>query len=258
MRRSGHHAVINWIRYQTPRIHVFLNACRPTAHPLDSCHLSQSRVGYGSFDVRMRRSLARVVRSRFVNYILYNFEDALPRLENDQPDQAFFGGIVMTVLVLRDPFNLLASRLHWERTFRARFSGGDSRLVSARLRQAAHLWKTFARRAMRPPEGRHLLVKYNDWCNSRDYRRQLARHLKLPGIDMHMDEIARWGPGSSFEGDAICSPDHRLRTLGRWRAFVEDDQYRDCVLDSELLELSRFHFPDLAASDWAQQHTPSS
>jgi hypothetical protein len=120
MRRSGHHAVLNWIRYHLPGRHCLLNDCTPGENPLASCSRGNSLV-YGWAGEHRYFAWDQEVAGRHAkkgtlihNYEDCNFRDMLERVSSAQED-AWLGASQarQNVLILRDPFNLFASKLRW-------------------------------------------------------------------------------------------------------------------------------------------------
>ena len=115
LRRSGSHAVIQWLLRQLPGSGCFLDNCAPGTDPFGSCYLPDSR-GVG-IDVARERAEGVTPKS----YLLYNFESKdLAEVFSDAAEAAHDGWVGASarridLLVLRDPWNNLASLLRWAR-----------------------------------------------------------------------------------------------------------------------------------------------
>ena len=140
---------------------------------------------------------------------------------------------VDTILVLRDPYNWLASRI-------GLFGWAD---VGIGLME---LWKGYAREFLAetghlPVERLHR-VSYNAWFGSEAERSRLALELGLPFTDRG---LSRMIVGSSFDG---ARPDPRMMKVNdRWRVFAGDARYRDLVLaDPEVTRLAGRIYGDQA------------
>lgn len=85
------------------------------------------------------------------------------------------------MLILRDPFNLFASRLAWDRRMRSLGDVG-TRLVPPHT--ARRIWKQHAREIL--GQRRHLGpervdIRYGAWVTDRDHRAEVARRIGAAG-----------------------------------------------------------------------------
>lgn len=141
------------------------------------------------------------------------------------------------LLVLRDPFNLFASRIRWSRTIRQRYPEHPLRNSLSTTRR---IWKQHAREALR--ERQHLsrdrvLVRFNRWATDRAYRRDLAHRLGLDFTDAGIEHVPGVAGGSSFDGRGYDGRARDMPVLERWRLLADDPEYVDCF-DQETVELS--------------------
>jgi hypothetical protein len=254
MRRSGHHAIVNWILAQAEEWTCFLNDCRKKGNPYVTCRSSTSVLPVSS-DVATRlfwKAERSGVHTR-KSLLMYNFEDAHPEAfvsSNAVAESTRWVGRskrVLNVLILRDPFNLFASRLRWLR-------GRKGTGLLKDPQQWVALWKEYAREATDVTDHvpNRVLVSYNAWCLSESYRRELAAQLGLPFTDAGRQEVARWGPtvwGDSFDGLQYDGRAEDMKVLERWKQFRDDPVYRSLFEDSELVALSQAIFGDLPGTE---------
>jgi hypothetical protein len=116
MSRSGNHAIINWIIRQAAGRLCFLNCAEPKSNPFASArrlvHGAPYIVNYDGFDIAAER---RGILSRKA-YLLHSYEDCFLGTVNSRSfavcHEAWVGASCrrVDVLILRDPFNLFASR----------------------------------------------------------------------------------------------------------------------------------------------------
>ncbi len=260
-RRSGHHAIMQWVvRNKTGRT-VFLNDIRPPyGNPFLDCrglHVYDGVVDH-RYLLRRREAAGKFSRKGTLIYNYEDFElleDVIARMDADRrawvgPSERF-----LDVLILRDPFNLLASVL---RARRAR----NPRDGEPAMRKAVRIWKTCARefagrtRYLTNP----LFISYNDWFASDAYRRELADKLGLVSVDEGLDQVARWGPatwtdGASFDGLALDGNASQMRVLERWRAYEDDGPFRAQFRDDELWDLSTEIFGRLPGTETLRKAT---
>src|SRR3954469_1315265 len=172
LRRSGSHAVVHWLLAQLPGRGVFLNSCKPGENPYSSCYRGDSVVRpAGHFD------LDRAPEPK--DFLLYNYEDReLSIVFSDAFDAAHdrwvgASGRPFDLLVLRDPWNNLASLLRWAR-------GSVHPISLDSVAKAVRLWKGYAREVLgKTTHLRHTPtpVLYNRWVTDPGYREELAGRL---------------------------------------------------------------------------------
>lgn len=256
-RRSGHHAIINWIRYHWPGRHWFLNHCTIGESPFRGADLSSSMVNghWGDHGVfHIEREWAG--QHAYKGLLVYNFEEEDFSAAGDglsvEKEARWVGSTRARgdVLILRDPFNLLASKLKWA-------YGGERRPSKPAVDDlflARDLWKVYAREFLR--ETRFLPdlipISYNDWFSSRDYRDSLAERIGFLNRDLGIMEVAKWGPstaGGSFDGLKYDGKAQDMPVLERWRSFGDDPLFRELCGENELHDLAREVFGQLPGTE---------
>ena len=234
MSRSGNHAVIHWITRQIRGRYCFLNCAEPktnpflTARPLNA----EERTYEANYAVDLAAEQAGQFSRK--DYLLHSYEDAFlgmvrsPAFEDHHDDWVGRSARRVDVLILRDPFNLFASRR------KAQYA-----LVTAHT--ARRIWKQHAREFVEGPRylgSDRVLIRYNRWARDREYRREIARQLGLAFTDAGARAVPEVGAGSSFDGTQHDGQAHRMDVLGRWRHFQDDPRYLDLIDDPDLLALS--------------------
>jgi hypothetical protein len=243
MSRSGSHAVINWLLAQAEGRTCFLNCAEPKSNPFTGMRPMGSGaaylVNYDGFD------LEREQRGKFSpkEYLIYSHEDCYLGTMRGGPweeqHDAWVGpsAVRRDVLILRDPFNLFASRLKF----------GIGEVPPARAMQ---IWKQHARQFLgerrvlpRPPA----LISYNQWFQDREYRGRIAEELGLRFTDAAFEKVPDTAGGSSFDGLRYRRRASKMKVLDRWREFLRDEEYRS-LFDDEVLRLSEAIFGPLPAA----------
>ena len=241
MSRSGVHAIINWITAQIDGRYCFLNCLELKKNPFHAARPLKSGIpylaNYASFDLEREQqgSLSRK------DYLLYNYEDCfLGMVCNDEFEaqrDAWVGRSArqVDVLVLRDPFNLFASRK------KADFVNPDKaeRYVVS-WKTARRIWKQHAREFIygrRYLSNERVLISYSDWVTDWSYRRRIARKLGLVFTDAGFESVAKCAGGSSFDGTKYDGRADQMNVLQRWTHFQHDEQYRE-LFDEEMLHFS--------------------
>lgn len=153
---------------------------------------------------------------------IFNVEDpdlsvVIEKINNDEwGTKIGFSHRIDHVLLLRDPYNCLASRLSLAfRGFPALWEGDP-----------LGVWKQHAREfigttSYLPKET--LKISFNHWFASEKYRRWICRDLDLPFNDAGAKDAGTvW---SSFE-EGVTDP-QKMDVLGRWKAFLNDPIFLD-------------------------------
>ncbi|HLQ84592.1 MAG TPA: hypothetical protein VK110_00425 [Salinisphaeraceae bacterium] len=231
MSRSGNHAIINWLMRQAGGRLCFLNCAEPGTNPFVSArplaHGLPYMANYADFDIHGER---RGAFSR-KDYLLHSYEDCflgmLAKPINSECHDAWVGASrrQINVLILRDPFNLFASR---------RKSGfGEVNDQTAR-----RIWKQHAREYLgmrRYLPAPLVCINYNTWISECGYRADLARRLGLTYDDAAIAAAPDFAPASAF-----AASDAR-QWLRRWQHYEHDADYRR-LFDSTMVALAGHAF----------------
>jgi len=243
--RSGHHAVINWLRFQINGGHAFLNACKPGESPLESHSLKQSRIGWGERDIRARKMLLYpALKLGLFNAVLYNYEEFLP----PQDPKGWFNSKAepTVIIVLRSPANLLASRMKWELTFLSQFDRITDEILAQRLNETIETWIEFAKLYL---SSDFRSIYYDRWFVDQDYKRQIMESLGIGYMEPERNEITEWGPGSSFNFETEVSG-KQLDVLNRWKIYQDDPRFVTPIRIEKVKELVREIDPDSESTRW--------
>jgi hypothetical protein len=224
LRRSGQHALIYWLARHFKGEVLFANnvtfshADFPRLHRLNAA--------------------AHATNNPRAAYV-FNVEDTdlatvMAALQHNEWDtQRGVSARINHILLVRDPYNLFASRLrcHLE----------DIQLDDV----AVALWKQHAREWL--GFTRHLpadtvRVSYNDWVGDGTYRTQLATQLQLPPDPTSASPLRRvpqFGGGSSFDRLSYQGRGDQMQVLDRWRACRDEPEFvRQVLHDAELRHLA--------------------
>lgn len=241
LKRSGQHAVINWLCTQARDI-VHFNHCNFERR--NACYwitASTNRVvqykGSEKFDngVQQRDDLIQLL-SRIDNYkqLLYSFEDF--DVEHKQLRKYILKESPTVVIIIRDPYNWLASTLKrkdcdYEQLVKKK------RVLIKHLEYALHLKKY--------PGYPLIFINYNKWVTDQEYRKEICRLLAIPfsdSLDKAILEVPDFGGGSSFSGARTITEKFSSNVFYRWKEFISDSLYRELLDDNYLAELSRSFF----------------
>jgi len=147
----------------------------------------------------------------------------------DKPLRAIAAGLrtrphARCILVLRDPRNMIASRL-WRSANRP-----QARSLMNVDRGVRH-WTAVAREVLghtRILPNPTCLV-YDRWFISAAYREQLGGSLGLPDPAPALQTVPRFGQGSSFDGVEYDGRADQMRVLTRYQAMLDDATYQATI-----------------------------
>ncbi len=228
MRRSGNHAVINWVLKQLPGATCYNNNMGPFHPPEDTIIKKISIRGFFNFN------------------LLVSLEDKWAKDAFLRYDVGKFGGAKhrFNILILRDPYNMFASRWVWKDEFGSLF-----REDQEHQKMIIEIWKDHARNFLawqNNPDLEQgeisLPLNYNKWFLDKNYRKEIAVKLQLKFTDAGKEDITNYGHGSSFTGRDLHKNASNLKVLERWKGTIEDPDYRKLFEDKELVDLANSIF----------------
>jgi hypothetical protein len=145
------------------------------------------------------------------------------------------------VIILRDPFNLFASRI----------KGGFPHVKSSRYNLIDY-WLFYAKEFLNETnylKYQKVAVNYNLWASVPSYRREIAQQLGLTFTDEGIQRVSGMGGGSSFDERKFDGQAQAMKTDERWRYYLEDDFYKSLFKNQELLDYSRQIFGEITGTE---------
>ena len=226
LRRSGNHALINWIKAQE-RDCYFLNTIIAGMSPFRQKHLHFPNKGFrneawGKFNPK--------------ECFLYSYEDQslvqITKPEYEKKHDLYMGKTKTRydVLLLRDPFNLMASRL------RKGYLDVKSRGVSL-----VDMWIEYAREFVGDTQyltNNKVVINYNKWFSDFSYRQEIAQSLDIEFSDAGINYVSSYGGGSSFEAQDLSGKAQEMKVLRRWEAFADNPDFIALLRNETLLSYS--------------------
>ena len=251
LKRSGNHVIINWIFRNHPGTVCFLNHIQPQLHFNPYLSFGQAFIKNGleviNFPPEMPSKVWQTDRWHrkhpHLDCLIHSYEDRrLEELDDDplrgEEHDRVLGrsGRRLGVIVLRDPFNTVASRMR--------------RRDRLPLEGFMEMWKSYAREFAGDTDflPERVAISYNRWCIDADYRSELAARLGLTG-DQGVNDVPQVGGGSSFDAASFDGKGSSMRTGERWRQFADDPDYLAAVRDEEVLSLSARIFGHVAGTE---------
>lgn len=249
MRRSGNHAIANWLQRNTASGHsVFLNNCKPTADPFRSfrsieldCELAPHRKA-----IKNLASIAGVAGDGAM--LLFSYEDISPAMFTAK--RAVSGPFDETLLT----GNVLIYRgfLNWAASLLKKMQGNASYSLLRRnaiLLQAIDFYGLLLRQVEQAEELEFTCICYDRWVQDEGYRASILTQLGLPVRDNTLGRVQRYGGGSSFQKEADSAGE--LEISRRWQQMAEDDEFAAILQlaahDATLTECLERLFPRDAA-----------
>lgn len=191
------------------------------------------------------------------DYLLYSYEDIFlgplnHKIFKENHDEWLgMSKSFQNVLILRDPFNLFASRmksgLMW-----GHYTHHGARPISTKT--LIRIYKQHAREFLGEKNlvKRKVQVNYNSWNSSREYRKKVAEKLEIPFSDNGFEEVTGVAGGSSFDGVALSGKASSMKLNSRWKEFSEDEDYWQ-LFDDELVELTIRIFGEIPAVKYLEE-----
>jgi hypothetical protein len=224
MSRSGNHAIINWILRQSVGHSCHLNCAEGKTNPFLSARPLHSGLCYETNAREFDWAEEQAGRFTQKDLLIHSYEDSFlgyvchPIFEQHHDEWVGRSLQRHDLLILRDPFNLFASRQR-----------AGALLEGVAPATALRIWKQHAReylgetRYLKQPK---ILVNYNRWATERVYRAQLAAQLGLTFTDAGVNSVAGTAGGSSFDGARFDGSAHNMKVLERWKVYQNDLTYR--------------------------------
>ncbi|MEM0981463.1 MAG: hypothetical protein AAGH78_14450 [Cyanobacteria bacterium P01_H01_bin.58] len=261
LRRSGNHAVQNWVIRQNNSSFVHLNDCKlygKTKNPYENfSKVTISGINpliYHQGLLKYRRYLQYLLnpeveylygrnrpelnRGNLRNYhskslLLHGYEHySLDQVIGDWFETQRDGFVGKSqqrfdVVILRDPFNVFASLIH---------RGEDMDKVDSISRK----WVEHAREYLGLTNHfkNRVCISYNQWFTDKGYRQQIAKSLDLNFSDAGINTVVNVGHGSSFDGTTYDGIARAMPVLVRYKKYLEHPAMQRVLAHEELRDLA--------------------
>lgn len=247
MKRSGNHAIINWL--QAHDRFIFFNNIIKIRPILDGEKKLPSPKDF-------RQWLQKIVlanESQVCYFSKENVSEALSMkhsfimsLEDHDLQIKPFINVpashgIKNILILRDPCNLFASRIR-----KASLVKKDTpvypKCMGLEMNRVVELWKSYAREYLgltNHLENR-VCIYFNSWFSNRDYRQSISRKLNMEFTDSGFSTVLRAGGGSSFDRTSFDGKNHMMDVLNRQKYLTASEQQllKKVLADEELQGLA--------------------
>ncbi|NEN90938.1 MAG: hypothetical protein F6K48_19295 [Okeania sp. SIO3H1] len=249
MRRTGNHAIINWIKGQQTGKIEFWNDLKVNINAL--------RQKYEN----LRENYPFVKKDCLIrSYEDYTLQEITNWIFESKHD-LYFGksGTRYEVLILRDPFNLFASRLknrlqkEKNNLYLGESSYGNNFLsVRNPNKTVADLWINYAKEYLGETnylKQNKICINYNQWFTDVEYRRNIADKLQMEFSDVGINKVAGQGGGSSFEGKEFDGKATSMDVLNRWQKVADNPRYRELFNNQKILKYSERIFGHIPGTE---------
>jgi len=244
LKRSGNHAIINWLRHH--EYFYFFNNIIPVRAILDGTKLHEPE----DFDDWFRQKVLPKhlpLANRLMRPIIKKRSLLLSLEDLDCNVKPFLNlpNDFYNVLIIRDPYNLFASRIRKAFTIN---HPAYPRQNGPHMERALNLWKSHAKEYL----GQNNILKnkvciyYNEWFTNIEYRKNISRQLNLNFTDNGHSIVSATGGGSSFDKTTFDGNSNKMNVLHRkddlspkerqlWESVIDDQE-----LQSLALQITKF------------------
>jgi len=231
MRRSGHHAVMEW----------FFSLIPSENHHLINNITDDTRQYYKDLKKRHKKGHRRSKLNS--DYIVFNSEDlkissAQKRINQNIRKEVYGyrGDNITNIVVVRNHFNLFASRLKSVET-----KPSITKSVGAMSEEAKNMYCEHCSYLEDPNV---IFIVYDKWFTSHEYRKTIAEKL---GLAEYMDKecigkVPMYGNGSSFDGFQYQGKPSEMQVLNRYENYLDNKKFVGFVTQDDLMQCHRAIF----------------
>lgn len=240
MKRSGHHAVMQWIQAGLSADGVGVQHLN---NVFDKYQAAGERHDMSAPDIesKISNAAATIISYEDLSYTdrwtIPSYADPLVNIKNPLR----FGDII----IIRDFYNMIASRL--QRLHNLDQIGRRAAIHNVDWLTVKAVWSEYAALALSFESGDPLsptVINYNDWFSDNDYREQLAAILGISNSTESLGTVPEFGKGSSFDGLALNGLARQMNVLNRWQQLSPElaQKFRQIVDDPNIASLNQALF----------------
>jgi len=225
MRRSGNHAIIDWLMRNAPEAAtggVFFNNCKFGKNP---------QRAFGSMDVyganctvlpnQSMTTGERVAQAGGAPMAIVSYEDRMPQPDG-QPQKA---SADMSAADFNHQVIIYRSFLNWSASMVAKLKRNENYGTTDRIRIMSVALDTYKQGLDRVAKAKGVIaICYDDWMTSEAYRGGILQKLGLPQRDLSRGKVQRYGGGSSFQSKE--TEVDQLDTVSRDAVMADDPEYQ--------------------------------
>lgn len=222
MRRSGNHAIINWLSRNAPGGRsVFFNNCTAGRKPFQTFRAVE-------INGRRRPGSAGDDPAEFAKRagdgaaVILSYEDAMPNEQRKRPVS-----VDLDEAAIDHDIVICRSFLNWAASLTKKLQGNPGYVGHQRVAVALRALETYSKMLELVIDAEALgvtVIRYDDWFASTAYRASLLDRFGFTLLDDSLGEVQRYGNGSSFQSEATAAGE--LRPLSRWQEMAGEPEYR--------------------------------
>lgn len=243
--RTGHHCIINWILLQNKKNAIHINNCnienkKLTCRQITPYLFNDNILHYNEIieciDVKIQNKIICFIRNNETIFS-YNISDLdlillssenniLNKLNKYKP----YNSDSKKIIIQRDFKNWIASLITY-----FKFKEIDS------YTSYITIWENLSNNYNNKDV---LFIKYNEWFKNIEYRKEICKNLDLKFTDEGLNEVKKFGNGSSFDNLQFNDNAQKMNVLRRYEQLEDDELYKKIINNNQhLLELSNSIFP---------------
>jgi len=246
LRRSGNHTISGWLRKNLPYNDL----------TIDKLHNDVWAPDYQVPRIIPPQEMQVEAPNGESSMLIVSYEDVpiphIPYVSIRQDDAVLCDARIRDVIVIRDPFNMAASRLESKRKY-----GENDAVSRVPLVVAMHRWKDYAKEFIRIRDGHSsifrdpVIINYCDWKLHKSTRDTLLKDYfgVDENFDLGLDDVSPEGHGSTRDGMNYQGRGSQMKTNERWKYFAYDPEYRKIFRDMEIVELSNRIFGQIPGTE---------
>ncbi|MBB5036794.1 glycosyltransferase family 9 protein [Prosthecobacter dejongeii] len=238
MRRSGCHAIIDWLCSLYPGKVCFIN-------DVNHQGIIENTRRSDAITKRATQDICKLDESK--DLLVHSYEDVTYSQAIEEfltPDTTGTSGEVIDVVIIRNPFNLFASRIkQWRNDPKNLWC---IELLNRNLKGVPAMdlaWIKFAQEyldLLKNPRQNVVLINYDEWFSSEKYRSTVCSFLKAPHQKNKPETVLGYGFGSSFDSEEYNGKADQMDVQNRWKHLMSDKLFNLMIRrDQRVLELTK-------------------
>ncbi len=256
--RSGTHCIVDWLSslFDSPQF-VKIDMC-PRTYEVPFFEASAFKPKYN----KVRDELQKLFKSKYnpqynpkynkvrderQKLCLFQFNTTTFKLQKIRKCQFFmcdpeyrgielcqdkmFGTSIkkLNILILRSPYNYIASRLKLAKRINKPIPIND----------IIDLWLTDANEFIGKTNyiGEKILIKYDNWFSDRGYRIDICKNVGGIYSEKTLNIVVNLSGGSSFNGMSFNGKAQKMAALDRYEVYVNDSEFREKVINNDEIKI---------------------
>ncbi|MEK6919013.1 MAG: hypothetical protein AABW73_03155 [Nanoarchaeota archaeon] len=248
LKRSGNHAITNWIiknvEADNSGVSYFNNVIDPFSN--DGKILKRPFKKIKDIIDNQKGGPKQLTIITYEDYSLKNIKTAIT-IKNQR--KIMKKGVISNILLIRDPFNTFASRM--KRIENLDKEGLKRPIQNVEWPKVISLWKQYAKEYLGITNylERKIIVNYNNWTSDKSYRDKKLKEIGHKNMDLGIETVPNQGHGSSFDLLSKDGNASSMKVLERWEEFKNIKKYRDLFRDKEIKTLSEKIFGQIKGTE---------